>query len=136
MTEFSESARTHFDFLISEHGFTRTSDDGPVRYDIGHLYVEIWSGPGEIDLHFGVKVDTDVIRPYLSHRFSLNEVIRYYKTGPFPTFESYPRVQGVSERERYLMYLATLTKKYCADILRGDITVFERLSLNRDAKHD
>jgi hypothetical protein len=127
--------RRHFDFLISEYGFTCTSDNSSVRYDIAPLYVEIWSGSGEIDLHFGVKVDTDVIRPYVSHRFSISEVVRYYKIGAFPTFASFSIQQTVSDEERYVMYLATLTRKYCEDILRGDITPFEKLSLNRSVKH-
>jgi hypothetical protein len=50
-------------------------------------------------------------------------------------FASFSAIPGVSEEERYLIYLATLTKKYCADILLGDITPFERLSVNRGAKH-
>lgn len=129
------TVRTHFDFLITDFGFTRTSDDDPVRYDAATLYVEIGSSKGAIDLLFGVKVDTDVLRPYVSHRFSLDEVVRYYKQGPFPTFASFAGAPDAPRNERYLMYLAGLTKKYCGDILRGDITPFERLSGNRGAKH-
>jgi hypothetical protein len=122
--------------LITDFGFGLTSDDDGVRYDAAILYVEISSSKREIDLIFGVKVDTDTMRPYVSHVFSLAEVVRYYKTGPFPVFGSFPAIPGISEEERYVIYLATLTKKYCGDILRGDITALERLSLNRGAKHD
>jgi hypothetical protein len=135
MTEFGKSVRIHFDFLINDFGFALTSDDDPIRYDAATLYVEIWSSKGEIDLIFGVKVDTDTIRPYVSHMFSLDEIVRYYKTGPFPGFASFSPIPGISEEQRFLIYLATLTKKYCGDILRGDITALERLSLNRGAKH-
>jgi len=62
----------------NDFGFALTSDDDPVRYDSATLYVEIWSSKGEVDLIFGVKVDTDIIRPYVSHVFSLAEVVRYY----------------------------------------------------------
>ena len=115
----------------NDFGFALTSDDEPVRYDAATLYVEIWSSKGEIDLIFGVKVDTDIIRPYVSHVFSLAEVVRYHKTGPFPGFGSFPAIPGITEEQRFLIYLATLTKKYCGDILRGEIAALERLSLNR-----
>jgi len=135
MTEFGKAVRRDFEFLINEFGFALTSDDDPVRYDAATLYVEIWSSKDEIDLIFGVKVDTDILRPYVSHIFSLAEVVRYYKTGPFPGFGSFSAIPGITEEQRYLIYLATLTKKYCGDILRGDITALERLSVNRGAKH-
>ena len=134
MTEFVMSVRTHFDFLIHDFGFAPTSDDKAVRYDADKLYVQIGSGQGEIDLFFVVKVDTEIIRPYVSHMFSLDRVVRYYKTGPFPVFGSFPAVPGTTEEERYLIYLATLTKQYCGVILRGDITPLERLSQNPGAK--
>jgi hypothetical protein len=135
MEEFSKSVRTHFDFLVHDFGFALTSDGDPVRYDTGALYVELWSAKGEVDLFFGVKIDTDILRPYVSHRFSLAEVVRYYKTGPFPTFESFSSAPGIPEPERYMMYLSTLAKRYCSSILSGDITALERLSVNRGAKH-
>jgi hypothetical protein len=136
MTEFGESVRTHFDFLISDFGFALTSSgNGGTRYDAATLYVAIGSSKGEIDLIFGVKVDTETIRPYVSHIFSLDEVVRYYKTGPFPVFGSFSAIPGIGDEQRYVIYLATLTKKYCGDILRGDLTALERLSVNRGAKH-
>ena len=127
--------RTHFDFLITDFGFARTSDDDPVRYDAATLYVEIESSKAEIDLMFGVKADTDVLRPYVSHRFSLDEVVRYYKHGPFPVFASFAGDPDAARDERFVMYLAGLTKQYCGDILRGDLAPFESLSVNRGAKH-
>ena len=136
MREFGESVRAHFEFLISDFGFALTlSDDNEARYDAAALYVAIWSSKREVDLFFGVKVDTETIRPYVSHMFSLDEVVRYYKTGPFPVFGSFAAIPGISEEERYVIYLATLTKKYCGDVLRGDITALERLSRNRGARH-
>ena len=131
MKGFGKSVRRDFDFLTNDFGFALTSDDDPVRYDAATLYVEIWSSKGEIDLIFGVEVDTDIIRPYVSHVFSLAEVVRYHKTGPFPGFGSFPAIPGITEEQRFLIYLATLTKKYCGDILRGEIAALERLSLNR-----
>jgi hypothetical protein len=134
MTKFEKTVRTHFDFLIHEFGFTLTSDDDGVRYDAPTLYVGLGSSKGEIDLILGVKVDTDTIRPYASHVFGIDEIVRYYKTGPFPVFASFPAIPGVSEEERFVIYLATLARKYCGEILRGDLTVLERLSVNRGAK--
>ncbi|HXV14352.1 MAG TPA: hypothetical protein VEC56_09125 [Candidatus Krumholzibacteria bacterium] len=136
MTDFAKTVRTHFDFLASDFGFVPTSEDaGGVRYDSATLCVEIGAGKGEIDLVFRVKVDTDVLRPYISHVFSLAEVVRYYKTGPFPRFDSFPPIPGASEEQRYVIYLAALTRNYCEEILRGDITALERLSVNRGAKN-
>jgi len=131
----SLAVQTHFDFLIRDFGFTRTSDKDPLRYDTATLYVELWSGKGDIDLIFGVKIDTETIRPYVSHVFGIAEIVRYYKTGPFPAFESFSGVPELDKEERFLIYLSTLTKKYCGDILRGDLTALERLSQNRGAKH-
>ena len=135
MTAFATSVRRHFDFLIDDFGFAPASDDSGVRYDADKLYVLIGQGQGEIDLAFVVKVDTEAIRPYMSHMFSLDRVVRYFKDGPFPVFASFPAVPGVTEEERYLVYLAALTKRYCKDILRGDITPLERLTTNPGAKH-
>ena len=129
------AAQSHFDFLIRDFGFARTSEKDPVRYDTATLYVEIWSGKGEIDLIFGVKIDTEAIRPFVSHVFSIAEIVRYYKTGPFPAFDSFSAVPELDKEERFLIYLASLTKKYCGDILRGDLTPLERLSQKRSAKH-
>jgi len=129
------AAQRHFDFLIRDFGLARTSDNDPVRYDSATLYVEIWSDKGEIDLIFGVKIDTETLRPYVSHMFSISEIVGYYKTGPFPAFESFSAAPELDKEERFLIYLATLTKKYCGDILRGDLTPLERLSQNRGAKH-
>ena len=84
MKEFYKSARGHLDFLINEFGVILTSGDNPVRYDLPRLYMEIWSIKGETDVLFGLKADTDDLRPYLSRIFSLAEVVRYYKTGPLP----------------------------------------------------
>ncbi len=134
MNEFGESAGRHFDFLIKEFGFSLTSGEDPVRYDSACLYVEIWSSKGETDVLFGVKVDTDILRPYVSHLFSLAEVVRYYKTGPFPHFASFTGAPDLAEEERFLVYWAALMKKYCGDVLRGDITALEKLAQNRGAK--
>jgi hypothetical protein len=135
MTEFGTCVRKHFDFLINDFGFALTSAENPVRYHAGRLYVEIWWDKGQIDLVVGVKVDTEVIRPYVSHRFSIAEIVRYYKSGPFPTLDSFCLTPEVTREERCVIYLAVLTKKYCGNILRGDITPLERLSQNRGAKH-
>lgn len=134
MNEFGKSARRHFDFLINEFGFIVTSEDDPVRYDALSLYVEIWSSKGETDVLFGVKADTDILRPYVSHLFILAEVVRYYKKGPFPGFDSYSGAADLTDDQRFLAYLADLMKKYCGEILRGDIKVLEKLSLNRGNK--
>ncbi len=131
MTEFTRLVQMHFDFLIHDFGFNVTAGDESVRYDLAPVYVGISRGKGEIDVLFRVKVDTETIRPYLTHVFSLDQVVRYYKKGPFPTFASFPAVPGIGGEQRYLMYLAALTKKYCGDLLRGDITAFERLSRSR-----
>jgi hypothetical protein len=135
MTEFWACVRTHFDFLINDFGFALTSAEDPIRYDAATLYVEVWWDKGQIDLIVGVKIDTEIIRPFVSHRFSIDEIVRYYKTGPFPTFGSFAPMPGVTEEKRFVIYLAVLTKKYCGDILRGDMTALERLSRNRGAKH-
>ena len=135
MTAFGKCVRTHFDFLVDDFGFALTSDDDTVRYDATTLSVEIWSSKGEVDLIFGVKGDTDIIRPYMTHLFSLADVVRYYKRGPFPGIGSFPTSPGMTEEQRSVIYLATLTKRYCGGILRGDITPLERLTLNRGAKH-
>lgn len=127
----TKHVRKHFEFLIHDFGFALKSDGDSVRYDSATLYVEIGSGKGETDLIVVLKVDTDTIRPYVSHLFSLTEIVRYYKTGPFPTLESFPLIAGISEEERVVIYLATLTKKYCGEILRGDITPLEMLSACR-----
>ena len=134
--EFERSVHTHFDFLVRDFGFALTSSgEDAVRYDATTLYVAIGSGKGEIDLHFGVKIDTDTIRPYVSHLFSIAEVVRYYKTGPFPVLSTVPAMPGTSDEQRHVIHLAALTKKYCGEILRGDLTALERLSLNRGARH-
>jgi len=67
---------------------------------------------------------------------SLPEIVRHRKTGPFPTFASFPPIPGVSEAEQFVRYLATLTKRYCGDILGGDVTTLEHLSRNRGAKSE
>ncbi len=134
MSGFASLAHKHFGFLSTGFPFRLTSDADPVRYDSSTLYVEIWSGKGEVDLIFGVKVDTDILRPYVSHLFSLAEIVRYHKEGPFPTFKSFSDFPDLTEEERYLIHLASLTRRYCADILNGDLSVLERLSTNRGAK--
>jgi hypothetical protein len=102
MTEFWACVRKHFDFLIKDFRFAQTAAVDPVRYDAATLYVEVWRDKGQIDLIVGVKVDTEIIRPYVSHRFSIAEIVRYYKTGPFPTLASFrpcrksPARNGVS----------------------------------------
>jgi len=119
MMEFGTCVRRHFDFLIDDFGFALTSAEHPVRYDAATLYVEVWWDKGQIDLVVGVKVDTEVLRPYVSHRFSIAEIVRYYKTGPFPTLASFPPMPEVAREERSVIYLAALAKKYCGDIFRG-----------------
>ena len=134
MVDFATFAQQQFAFLIEDFGFALTAGSNPVRYDADRVYVEVWSGQGEIDLCLGVKVDTEILRPYVSHRFGLAQVIRYYKRGPVPPLSSFAAPSASTETERELMHLALLTKTYCADILRGDITPLERISRNPGAK--
>jgi hypothetical protein len=135
MAGFGACVRKHFAFLIDDFGFALTSADDPVRYDGARLYGEVWWDKGQIDLAIGVRGDTEVIRPYVSHRFSIAEIVRYYKTGPFPTLDAFPPMPEVAGEERHVIYLAGLAKQYCGDIFRGDIVPLERLSQNRGAKH-
>ena len=135
MAEFATFAQQQFAFLIDDFGFTLTARHNPVRFEADRVYVEVSFAQGEVDLCFGVKVDTDILRPYVSHRFSLAQVVRYYKRGAFPSLSSLSTPPGLTEAERAVMHLARLTKTYCADILRGDITPLERISENPGAKH-
>ncbi|MBM3290256.1 MAG: hypothetical protein FJY92_08910 [Candidatus Hydrogenedentes bacterium] len=133
MSEFGDIVQAHFRFLIEDYPFALTSGDAPVRYDSPPVYIEIWAGSGDTDLLFGAKVDTEIMRPYMPHVFSIAEVVRYYKSGPFPRFDAFPETPGVSGVERYVMYLVMLTKRYCREVLAGDVRALEALSRDRGA---
>ena len=137
MTAFGTFVQRHFDFLVTEFGFRLAAADAAgASYERGALDVEIGTSKGEFDLTFTVKVDTDVLRPYVSHRFGLDQVVRYYKQGPFPVFASFTAAPDATTDDRWAMYLAGLTRQYCGEILRGDLVPFERLSANPGAKAD
>lgn len=135
MTTFGTFVQRRFDFLVTEFGFTLAAVDASgARYESATLHVGIEMSKGEFNLTFTVKVDTDVLRPYVSHMFELAQIVRYYEQGPFPVFASFAAAPDAAPDERWAMYLAGLTRRYCGDILRGDLVPFERLSVNPGAK--
>ena len=133
---FTKSARECFDFLIQDFGFTFTEQPQTVgqsvRYDTPIMYVAVSLYKGEIDVIFWVKSDTPIIRPASPRMFEFQSIIRELDKNGFRHAPKFPKWERTpAEDLELLQYYASLVKKYCGSILRGDLSVLEALCKKR-----
>ena len=137
-SSFIKSARACFDFLIQDFGFTFTEQPQTVgesvRYDGRILYVAVSLYKGEIDVNFWVKVDTPIIRPASPRMFEFQSIVRELDKDAFHDAPKFPKWERTPEEDLVLLrYYSGLVKRYCAPILRGDLSVLETLCKKRGA---
>jgi len=135
---FFQSVRQTFDFLVRDFGYQlqrSISDDAScVIYTHPLMNVEFYWGKGELDVIFRVKVENEIFRPYRSRAFSLSEVIRYLDE---TAFNAYPQINNgayittLSDAENVLQFHSALMHKYCTGILSGDLSLFEKLTIEK-----
>ena len=136
---FRPAARNVFDFLIDDFGFSFTEEPKlndvhhsiytSVRYDSASVFIEIYKEKGQIGLLFGVKGDTQIIRPYMTHRFELSEVA---PAGFLRWASSITQNWKQATDDDFLRLLKKILLGDCAAILRGDIEIFETLTAARN----
>ncbi|MDB6024125.1 MAG: hypothetical protein JWM68_348 [Verrucomicrobiales bacterium] len=133
--EFAVLARSYFDFLITDFGFVLTKESSSlgcgIRYDNPTFYVSVLFYKGELQVVLWVKIDTQIIRPASPRSFYLDEILPHLLEDPFrnaPKGGDHSSFVSAAE----LKFCADSLKQHCAHILRGDLSLLERLSKERD----
>jgi hypothetical protein len=143
MTFSSEVAKA-FGFLVSEHGFQFTdipdSRAGEmVEYRKEPLTIAVGWYKGEVDVGFSVALEFasnhKVFRPYLSRTFQLREVALAQDPAAFVSWATRQDLGGFVTRAEqaapYLNACAEVMRKYCGPVLAGDLSLLERITLER-----
>jgi len=142
VTSILEVVAPVFAFLEDEYGFVLGASAGDhVSYRKDPLSVEIWWGKGEVDVHFVVDLaftETHTIfRPYLSRTFSLVQVALQMDARALEARrrgDRSSRAEYITTEEQaraQMLECAELMRRHCDALLRGDLTVLERLTMRR-----
>jgi len=127
--DFELMVRKYFYFLINNFGYEKNG-----------LEIEFYYGQGAVDIIFFIRISNEVFKPYVSRSFYLldiinkdiNKDINKIKTGRVEFPENIPHYLTAAEDvDKYLSFCAGLMKKYCAIQLEGDLSVFEKIHLQR-----
>lgn len=136
---FKWQARLLFDFLEKDHGakFTEERDlasCGPsifasVRYDLPSLFVRVYREKGQCGVVLGVKKNSAVLRPYVSHLFELVEVVTHCEGGWAAGTEVIRKaLTGARSLHDELLAFRTLFLRYCVPMLKGDLALLEAIA--------
>jgi len=145
MTTLSELVDQTFAVLFGEYGFVRKPSDekGNVTYFKGPLIIDFWWGKGEIDVLVEVALsfakDHKVFRPYISRTFTLAELATRSDASALKPFhemaQSWPEPVGpITTPDRanaFLKVAAEVMRKHCRQILEGDLTLLEQITVER-----
>jgi hypothetical protein len=116
-------ARAAFAFLERELGFVEVElgADG-AGWDSPALGVRVGREKGSVDVLLVARVDTPVLRPYVSHTFPLLRVLPLLAPGCLRGV-CWPADEGAC-----LARMGKLLREHGTELLRGDLGVLERLS--------
>jgi hypothetical protein len=146
---FSSEVANAFGFLVSDYGF-RFAD--PPDFSAGEL-VEYRKEPvtisfgwykGEIDVNFRVSLEFaaahKIFRPYLSRTFQLREIAVWQDRNAFAFWATRRDLGGFVLRSEqaapYLDACAAIMRQYCIPVLSGDLTLLEKITMERKADAD
>lgn len=114
----------HFDFLNTEYNFSRTDNQSwpEVHYERDSIYVDVGFEKGRLLVMLGTTSESAVLKPYVSRYFDLHRIVLAQdKNG----FSDYPG-EG-ADANTTAVYLAAKLKRYADSILRGEISLFEKM---------
>jgi hypothetical protein len=134
---FVNNAKNYFSFLTNDYNFTfiapkSNSSLDPIRFEKSPIYIEIGWYKGEIDIIIGISSKTAILQPYKSRIFYLPEIALHLDSKALqraPRFPNY--ITKEKEMIADLAYESELMKKYCSEILNGDIKILEEIALKR-----
>ncbi len=129
---FRRDARAAFGFLERDFGFLPVEEPDlnsshpslftSARWDSPMLTVGVMREKGEVDVQLVARIDTPVLRPYVSHTFSLLRVLPQLAPGCLRGIE-WPK-----DERAFLARLAGLLRRHGGELLRGDLRALETLS--------
>jgi hypothetical protein len=138
MQEFIASVHRHFDFLITQYGFTRGGKPlvlpelgdslTSARYEGPHLFIWVHLDKNEVGVSLFVKVHTSVLRPSGRRMFQLHEILR--RVAPeslrsLPPGE--PDWAAPKNFDRILCVSGRALREYCDPLLRMDLKLLEEV---------
>jgi len=138
--EFVRMARTHFDYLSKDFGFTvqeRTCQGaiqrGAVEYDSARVSLRPYLNSRDgIGLLIHAKADTFWIRPACSHTYDVEELVMLLAPG---IAEDAPKCswpnETKSEVEAWLRFYAQQLRAHAEPLLRGDLGLCEDILITR-----
>ena len=130
MNTFADLVKNLFAFLEADFQFIpENTDENRVEYKSPHLHVLFGWYKGEIDVDFYVQAETEILVPYRTRMFRLYEVVRCYDKHALESAPRFPNyITTLDDCRRELKFAAKVMRAYCADVLNGDIAVFEKLA--------
>lgn len=129
MNTFNAVVQNLFAFLETDYQFSvETPEESRIDYKTPGLHILFGWHKGEIDIDFYVQAETQTLVPYRTRMFRLYEVVRYYDKHALKSAPKFPNyITTLEDCRRELKFASKVMQAYCADVLRGDITVFEKL---------
>ncbi|VAW63566.1 hypothetical protein MNBD_GAMMA10-3298 [hydrothermal vent metagenome] len=136
--DFELMVRKYFYFLIDDFHFIKNKNT--FGYEKNGLEIEFYYGQGAVDIIFFIRISNETFKPYVSRSFYLldiiNKDVNKIKTGRVEFPENIPHYLTAAEDvDKYLSFCAELMKKYCVIQLEGDLSVFEKIHLQRRKNH-
>lgn len=130
MNTFADLVKNLFAFLETDFQFIpETTGENRIEYKSPRLHVLFGWYKGEIDIDFYVQAQTKILVPYRTRMFRLYEVVRYFDKHALESAPKFPNyITALDDCRRELNFAAKVMRAYCADVLKGDITTFEKLA--------
>jgi hypothetical protein len=130
--DFLASTRDHFQFLVVDFGYR-----GPRTNDLGKAFEVIYDGPGTAVLlswdveggyfacHLAPRLPSGDVHPDTDRWMSPNEVLA--ARGAMEDWVGQDDLEGADEAgfARTMERHAANLRSYCADVLRGDWSIYE-----------
>lgn len=146
---FSSEVANAFGFLVSDYGFRFVdhpdfSAEELVEYRKEPVTISVGWYKGEIDVNFSVSLEFaathKIFRPYLSRTFQLREIAVWQDRNAFASWATRRDLGGFVLRAEqaapYLAACAAIMRQYCIPVLRGDLTLLEKITMERKADAD
>ena len=117
-------ARAAFAFLERDFGFVEVDPGDPegAGWDSPALGLRVGREKGSVGVLLVARIDTPILRPYVSHMFSLLRVLPLLAPGCLRGI-AWPADEGA-----FLARTGKLLREHGRELLRGDLTVLEHLS--------
>jgi len=126
---FTDLVKEHFLFLENEYSFIfKIEDESTVTFERSDLNILMSWHKGEVDIDFYVQRETPILRPNRSRMFRLTNVAKFKDKKALDDAPKFPNyITTMEDAGRQLKFSSQLMKRYCTDILNGEITPFENI---------